>query len=203
MIIYVDIDGTICKEKILEDGTKDYKNHTPFYDRINYINSLFDEGHEIHYWTARGARSGIDWTDLTEEQLDTWKCKYTSLTVGKKPHYDIMICDKAFNSDAWFTHQSINSGIEGTSKYLMKGTQGDNRISKMEEKVKELEERMNRTEMTNSHDVQLLYQKFKDATSSAKDINELNKYLNALQVNMQDLVQQVIDIRMEMRKNAN
>ena len=203
MIIYVDIDGTICKEKILEDGTKDYKNHTPFYDRINYINSLFDEGHEIHYWTARGARSGIDWTDVTEEQLDTWKCKYTSLTVGKKPHYDIMICDKAFNSDAWFTHQSINSGIEGSSKYLMKGTQGDNRSSKMEEKVQELEERMHRTEMTNSHDVQLLYQKFKDATSSAKDINELNKYLNALQVNMQDLVQQVIDIRMEMKKNAN
>ena len=194
----VDIDNTICYNK-----DSNYEQSQPDMERIAKLNKLFDEGHEIHYWTARGARSGIDWTDVTEEQLGTWKCKYTSLTVGKKPHYDILICDKAFNSDAWFTHQSINSGIEGTSKYLMKGTQGDNRISKMEEKVKELEERMNRTEMTNSHDVQLLYQKFKDATSSAKDINELNKYLNALQVNMQDLVQQVIDIRMEMRKNAN
>ena len=102
MIIYVDIDGTICKEKILEDGTKDYKNHTPFFDRINYINSLFDEGHEIHYWTARGSVSGLDHKKLTTNQLAKWGCKYTSLRVGDKPHYDIWIDDKAIWSEEYF-----------------------------------------------------------------------------------------------------
>ena len=63
---------------------------------------MFDEGHEIHYWTARGATSGIDYTELTTKQLDSWGCKYTSLRVGDKPHYDIWVDDKAYNSEEFF-----------------------------------------------------------------------------------------------------
>ena len=111
MIIYVDIDGTICKEVKKPDGSKDYPNHKPIQDRIEYLNSLYDQGHEIHYWTARGAKSGLDWTELTNEQIKEWGCKYTSVTVGGKPHFDIYVCDKSFNADAWFTHQKLHMKI--------------------------------------------------------------------------------------------
>jgi len=102
MIYIVDIDGTICKEVFLPTGKKDYANHKPMKDRIEKVNKMFDEGHEIHYWTARGATSGIDYTELTTKQLDSWGCKYTSLRVGDKPHYDIWVDDKAHNSEEFF-----------------------------------------------------------------------------------------------------
>ena len=60
----VDIDGTIC----YTDGSN-YKESKPNKERIEIINKLFDEGNEIHYWTARGANSGKDWQEFTEAQL--------------------------------------------------------------------------------------------------------------------------------------
>ena len=41
MIIYVDIDGTICNEHPDEKGNKDYKKAEPFQDRIAYFNELY------------------------------------------------------------------------------------------------------------------------------------------------------------------
>ena len=57
MIIYVDIDETIC----VSPSSRDYSKAEPIIDRIKKINSLYDQGHEIVYWTARGTGSGIDW----------------------------------------------------------------------------------------------------------------------------------------------
>lgn len=88
MVIRVDIDGTICKTV-----GADYKGSIPFGDKIKKINSLYDNGHTIIYWTARGATTGIDWTDLTRQQLDEWGCKFNSLE--KKPFYDLHIDDKS------------------------------------------------------------------------------------------------------------
>ena len=31
---------------------------------------------------------------LTKNQLNKWGCKYHHLSVGEKPHYDLLICDK-------------------------------------------------------------------------------------------------------------
>ena len=90
MIIYVDIDGTICYNK-----DSDYENSTPRWKQIYKINKLYDEGNEIVYWTARGGHSGIDWSDLTELQLGDWGCKYTRIEKQKKPSYDLFICDKS------------------------------------------------------------------------------------------------------------
>ena len=36
------------------------------------INKLYDEGHTVVYWTARGSTTGIDWGDLTQNQLKEW-----------------------------------------------------------------------------------------------------------------------------------
>jgi len=102
----VDIDGTICKEIFLPDGKKDYANHQPMQERIAKINKLYDEGHEIHYWTARGATSGIDYTLLTKQQLEKWGCKFHRVRVGDKPHYDIWVDDKAHNSEEFFKDDS-------------------------------------------------------------------------------------------------
>jgi hypothetical protein len=98
MIIYVDIDGTICSQ----ETSNNYDKAEPYYHRIDRINKLYEDGHTIHYWTARGTRSGIDWTDVTKQQLEKWDCKHHNVTVGAKPHFDLYICDKSVNADDWF-----------------------------------------------------------------------------------------------------
>ena len=97
MIYYVDIDGTICSTTV----TSNYEYAEPFIKRITHFNKLFDEGHEIHYWTARGGNSGKDWSKFTKEQLDKWGVKYTSLNFNK-PKYDIWIDDKALSDREYF-----------------------------------------------------------------------------------------------------
>ena len=87
----IDIDGTICKTE-----NSNYHDSTPIMKRIKLFNELYDKGHEIHYWTARGAKSGLIWDYFTVLQLKEWKVKYTSLNMGK-PHYDVWIDDKAVN----------------------------------------------------------------------------------------------------------
>ena len=98
----IDIDGTICKEVLLPDGKKDYSKHEPIPERIEKINKLFDAGHTIKYMTARGAVSGVDYYNLTNNQLVTWGAKFHELSVGKKEHYDVWIDDKAFWSENFF-----------------------------------------------------------------------------------------------------
>ena len=90
MKIYVDIDETIC----FYDGEREYPNAIPSKENIAKINKLYDEGHEITYWTARGTVTGINWFKVTQEQLSKWGCKWNNLIVGVKPAYDLLICDK-------------------------------------------------------------------------------------------------------------
>lgn len=89
MKIRVDIDNTIC----ITPGT-DYENAQPDWDAINIINGLYNDGHEIVYWTARGVGSGRDLYEMTKNQLDSWKCKYHDLKCDK-PVYDLFVDDKA------------------------------------------------------------------------------------------------------------
>jgi len=90
MTIFVDIDETIC----YYENERDYSLALPLVDNIKKINKLYDEGHYIKYWTARGSVIKIDWFDVTKNQLDKWGCKYHELSVGEKPAYDLLICDK-------------------------------------------------------------------------------------------------------------
>jgi hypothetical protein len=102
VILYVDIDGTICT-----NTNGDYKRATPLAKRIKKMNELYDSGNTIIYWTARGTVTQINWLELTKKQLVKWGVKYHDVRVGK-PHYDLFICDKAINSDNFFT-----KGIKG------------------------------------------------------------------------------------------
>ncbi len=85
----VDIDGTIC---LTHNG--DYTQSRPLTDRIAKINELYDSGHIIVYWTARGMTSNTDWSLLTNRQLEDWGCKHHELWMGK-PSYDVWVDDKA------------------------------------------------------------------------------------------------------------
>lgn len=96
-VIMVDIDGTICTQVGDPSNTSiepdEFLKAEPFPKRIEYLNSLYDEGHYLHYWTARGCMSGIDKLKETREQLDSWGVKYNDVAVFK-PFYDIWIDDK-------------------------------------------------------------------------------------------------------------
>jgi hypothetical protein len=93
---FVDIDSTI-----FHTFGNDYENARPIPSRIARINALFDEGHTVVYWTARGGNSGIDWHDFTVKQLYKAGAKYSRF-LHKKPSYDVWIDDKAIHSDDFF-----------------------------------------------------------------------------------------------------
>ena len=102
MIIYVDIDDTICS---YEEDTTDYSRAVPIASRIQKINNLYDNGDTIVYWTARGTVTGIDWREITEKQFKDWNVKYHELRFNK-PAYDIFIDDKNINSERYFDLES-------------------------------------------------------------------------------------------------
>jgi len=90
MNIYVDIDETIC----FYTNSRDYNLAEPNKENIAKINKLYEKGHAITYWTARGTETKINWRSVTFAQLKEWGCKYHHLSVGEKPSYDLLICDK-------------------------------------------------------------------------------------------------------------
>lgn len=88
MLIYVDVDGTIC------DTSGGYPNAKPIKENIAKINKLYDDGNIIVYWTARGRSTGIDWSALTGQQLIDWGCKFHDVVMNQKPVWDLLIDDK-------------------------------------------------------------------------------------------------------------
>ena len=97
MVIYIDIDETIC----IGNGSGDYSNAVPIKEAIDKSNELYDKGHTIVYWTARGTITYIDWREITENQFKDWGVKYHELKFGK-PAYDLFIDDKNMNSKEWW-----------------------------------------------------------------------------------------------------
>ena len=103
----IDIDGTICSLELYKTKEGKIDNDEtlakPFYGRISHFNKLYEEGNEIHYWTARGTSTENfeEKLKLTKKQLKAWGVKYTTLKVGK-PAYDVWIDDKAWNVNNYF-----------------------------------------------------------------------------------------------------
>lgn len=93
-IIFVDIDETICNTPFDSSGKRNYYDSIPILDNIKKINNLYDQGHRIVYYTSRGSVSGLNWLELTQNQLNSWGCKYHGLKCNK-PYYDVIIDDKS------------------------------------------------------------------------------------------------------------
>lgn len=100
MIIYIDIDDTICT---LQEPMN-YESAQPIPLAIQKVNKLYEKGHVIIFWTARGTLSGIDWRSVTENQLKNWGVMYHELKFGK-PAYDLFIDDKNINSEDWLKEE--------------------------------------------------------------------------------------------------
>jgi len=96
MVIYIDIDETIC----ISPANRDYSLAVPIEKNIQKANKLYDEGNTIVYWTARGTVSGMDWDSLTRKQFEEWGVKFHDLKFGK-PNYDLFIDDKNMNVEDW------------------------------------------------------------------------------------------------------
>jgi len=96
MIYCLDLDNTICSTK-----SNNYSSSYPNDDMVTRINNLFDKGHYIKIFTARGMTtySGNvnlvynNLFDFTSSQLKSWGVKYNELILGK-PSFDFFIDDK-------------------------------------------------------------------------------------------------------------
>ena len=108
-----DLDGTICNTPLRPSDLKPgYLEATPFPFMVEQVNRLYDEGNYIIIMTARGRGSGIDWTELTKEQLERWGVKYHEIEpMFHKPHADIFIDDKGIHSEVWNKQLPIKKGI--------------------------------------------------------------------------------------------
>lgn len=89
-----DIDGVIAEF----NETLQYDKSMPNVEIIHIVNSLYDRGNKIILFTARGYSSGIDWRNVTQEQLSKWDVKYHELKFGK-PAADYYIDDKMLGVD--------------------------------------------------------------------------------------------------------
>ncbi len=108
-----DLDGTICNTPLRpSDNKPGYLESTPIPFMVEQVNQLFDSGHKIIIMTARGRGSGIDWTQLTREQLDRWGVKYHELEpMFHKPTADLFIDDKGIDVEEWKKTRPAKKGI--------------------------------------------------------------------------------------------
>jgi len=105
--IAFDLDNVICfrPSEYEHLGPEKYLHCKPYAEMIELINSLYDDGHKIIIYTARGMSqfSGniveiySKLYNQTNDQLKSWGVKYHQLVMGKI-HYDVLIDDKALNS---------------------------------------------------------------------------------------------------------
>ena len=73
-----DIDGTLA-----DTPEKEYDKAEPDEAMIALVNMLFDQGHQILIVTSRGTSSGINWMEVTTNQLKKWGVKYHKLIFGR------------------------------------------------------------------------------------------------------------------------
>jgi CMP-N,N'-diacetyllegionaminic acid synthase len=90
-----DIDGVLCNNT---HGR--YELAQPYAHVIDRVNALYDSGHRVILFTARGTTTGIDWRALTEQQMLTWGVQYHQLFFGK-PEADIFVDDRAMGPVTW------------------------------------------------------------------------------------------------------
>ena len=105
-IIAFDLDDVLCYRTSEKGKIKKYHSCEPNKDMIDIVNQCHDAGNKIIVYTARGMTSfGGRINDIysnlyliTFEQLKDWGVKFDQLVMGKI-HYDLLIDDKALNSE--------------------------------------------------------------------------------------------------------
>ena len=103
-IIVFDLDDTLCfRPHGIEDlGIDKYHQCQPILEMINLCNKMYDKGHIIYIYTARGMKTlngdvkriYDELYPITLDCLKKWGVKHHGLYMGKL-HYDLFIDDKA------------------------------------------------------------------------------------------------------------
>lgn len=103
-IVAFDLDDTLCyRPKEVENlGPDKYAHCQPIPEMIELVNELYDKGHTIYIYTARGMMTlNGDLKKIHEKlyqqtmnHLEEWGVKHHGLFMGKL-HYDYLIDDKA------------------------------------------------------------------------------------------------------------
>lgn len=85
----VDIDGVIASLTL----NNDYTLATPLHNTIRMVNSLYEQGHRIILFTARGNATGIDWSEVTAGQMKDWGLNTTSFALASLQPIIILTTD--------------------------------------------------------------------------------------------------------------
>jgi uncharacterized HAD superfamily protein len=89
--IAVDIDGTVLTQG---SPQKDYVDADLIPEMLPIINNLYNQGHEIYFFTARHFKYFV----MTKKVLDNFGFLYHGLIMNK-PSVDLYIDDKGFRMD--------------------------------------------------------------------------------------------------------
>lgn len=84
-----DIDGVIATLT----PANNYELAEPLVNTIGLINKLYDAGNRIILFTARGTMTGIDWSQVTRDQMNRWGVRFHDLQFGK-PAGDYYVDDR-------------------------------------------------------------------------------------------------------------
>ena len=103
--IAFDLDDVLCHRDEKATGPQKYLTCKPIFEMISIVNKCYEEGMIIKIYTARGqctfhgdvSKIYANLFELTTKHLREWGVKYHQLIMGK-PHYDLLIDDKAMDS---------------------------------------------------------------------------------------------------------
>ncbi len=102
-----DIDGVVA----FISPENNYNIAEPNFEVIHKINELYNAGHYIILFTARGSKTGIDWTEVTTNQMGEWGVKFHEIRFGK-PSADYYVDDRMLS-----IHDVLNFKIENNGKF--------------------------------------------------------------------------------------
>jgi sialic acid synthase len=112
------MDNTVCHFSRF----KNYALTEPNLKNIQKVNELYDKGHTIIIWTARGNMTGKNWFEITYDQLNKWNVKFHELRMNK-PNFDILIDDKVLNSISDWNLTNVNKILYGNKPLEYKLTE--------------------------------------------------------------------------------
>jgi CMP-N,N'-diacetyllegionaminic acid synthase len=103
----VDIDGVVAQLS----PNNDYNLSEPNRPVIDAVNRLYEEGHQIVLFTARGSMTGIDWTAVTSGQMQRWGVKHHELRLGK-PAANFYVDDRNLSVHEFVQMSRITAEIQ-------------------------------------------------------------------------------------------
>lgn len=86
MLVYIDIDDTLCSPISKKDSVEEIKNCKPYTHIIKLVRELYNRGHKIVLYTHRAKNCHKE----TEKWLKKHKVPYNTIKY-QKPKWDILI----------------------------------------------------------------------------------------------------------------